>query len=1218
MTDVRRFIANDEVTGTMLSELARAFSEVQPDTVRIATAYFTPDGFREIQPGLQGTEQVRILLGERPFMRRRGPGELLSGQVDDAEHAGPLEAIDWFEFLEGDLPWVLMTHEQRKQLLEDEGEEGYEARKEFDLAAWHKVQELVRFLSRPEVEVRRYLGPATGTVPEGEVLSADTTERLHAKAYILREEKSAYGAVGSSNLTKGGLQDNIEANLITMETGPTPVVDELEAWFDRKWEEAQDCKDEFIRLLEECVLFGRRFTPWQVFLKALHAAYGSFLGIGLDEEVAGRLALFQQEGVARAVELLERHWGAMVCDSVGLGKTYIGLGVLREYTLRKSNRVKALVVCPAQLEGNWSQERLLSNGILGKTVSMEYLPQLVDLDEVDDERERERRRRKLKALQDVDIVLVDESHNFRNPGTKRYRALMEIIRAGAKPDKRVLLLTATPINNTLWDLYHQLMLITRGDNSWYAGRGPVGNLEGEFRALEKSGGGPGLLNTMLLTLVRRTRHDIRQRQEAGEPLEVDGRPLVFPEHTIPEPITYGLQELYGDVYSQVIEAIESLNFAVYNLEAFGIERPGARRADPESAVRRNESYIGIIRTIYLKRMESSVAALMATVRNQVNYLELFISFLEQGKVLFAKERDRLRVLLGGVLDDEALEAAGADESVTALLDSLQQVDTSTCDVSKLSDAVRADRDALAALLEALEGLEAADPTKDPKIAALREGIDSLPATDDSGVPTKIVVFTNYKDTAMHLFRAFGGPAVGLKGEVRAASNLAKDRWLSVLTGSDDKKRREDVLAHFAPLAARREDRDLSDPELAVEIAPLRESRVDVLIATDVLSEGQNLQDAQYLINYDLHWNPVRMIQRAGRIDRLFSPHERVYFYNVMPEKGLEDLLKLVKRLSSRVKAIDATLGLDASVLGEVIEEKALDDLMRIRQGGSEADAVYREGERKAEFDDALDQLRDYIELVKSMGTADVRSLPDGIHSIREADEAGVFVQLKMPDELGGEVFWRFYPADASPVISSAIEAAARIACSPEDDRAELGVDDNPFQYLIEPLKTAIAELGQEYQRRMSSQDPGELVRLVRSKLQDPNVQERLGDLADTLFDWCDQPHPADLLKREDSVQEAYRALKTTASDAGVVAESLERLWMQLEAKGLDRPLLRPTSRPPSEKDLQLVCWELVVPAKARVNVADGARDDHSAVPVEQAEETPASLLDAAVQLRAPM
>ena len=121
----------------------------------------------------------------------------------------------------------------------------------------------------------------------------------------------------------------------------------------------------------------------------------------------------------------------------------------------------------------------------------------------------------MTRLQGADIILVDESHNFRNPETKRYRALMEVIRGGT-PDKRVLLLTATPINNSVWDLYHQLHLITRGDDTWYAGRGPVANLRSTFNAVEKGDGGAGLLDTMLLSLVRRTRHDIRALQAAGE------------------------------------------------------------------------------------------------------------------------------------------------------------------------------------------------------------------------------------------------------------------------------------------------------------------------------------------------------------------------------------------------------------------------------------------------------------------------------------------------------------------------------------------------------------------------------------------------------------------------------------------------------------------------------------------------------------------------------
>ena len=1180
MSDTRRFIANDELTGTMLSELVRAFDEVRPDRVRIATAYLTPDGFREIQSGMEQARDVRLLLGERPFLIRRGPAELL-GKGEDAELAGPLEAIDWFEFLEGQVPWVLMTHGQRKQLLESAGDEAFEKRKDFDLAAWHKVQDLVRFLSRSEVEVRRYLGDHAGQVTEGEVLSMDVapTEHLHAKAYILREERASYGAIGSSNLTKGGLQDNVEANLITDDPA---VVDELDGWFDRKWAKGQDCKDEFIRMLEECVLFGRRFYPWQVFLKALHAAYGHFLGFGLDEDVADRLALFQQEGVARAVDLLNRHWGAMVCDSVGLGKTYTGLGILHEFVTRRGNNAKALVICPAQLEANWSPERLHGFGVFGDTVSMESLVQLVDIDEVAGEAERSRLRKRLQKYQGYDIILVDESHNFRNPGTKRYRALMQIIRGGDKADKRVLLLTATPINNSLWDLYHQLMLITRGDNSWYAGRGPVGNLEGTFRSLVKQGGGPGLLDTMLLTLVRRTRHDIRQRQEADEPLEIDGKPLVFPEHEIPKAVTYSLESLYeGDVYKQVIEAIERLNFAVYNLEEYGVERPTDKMADKDRAIERNTAFIGIIRTVYLKRMESSVAALAKSLRSQIDYLELFLKFLGRGKVLFPKDRDRLRVMLGGSLSDDVFEASGADEDVRDLLDSLVQIDADKCDVARLAEAVTADRDTLAILLKSLNRLKAVQPGSDPKVAALRKVLESLPKADARDVRTKVVVFTNYKDTADHLFRAFGGAEGGLVGgEVRAKSNLSGGQWVSVLTGSSDKKRRQTVLTHFAPLAALREDRPLDDPGLLLEIQPFRDQGIDVLIATDVLSEGQNLQDAQYLVNYDLHWNPVRMIQRAGRIDRFFSPHEKVYFYNVMPEKGLEDLLRLVKRLQQRVKAIDATLGLDASVLGEVIEAKALDDLMMIRQGGAKADQVYLEGERKAEFDDALDQLRSYIDLVKSIGTEEVRKLPDGIYSVREGERPGVFVQLKMPKEYGGEVFWRFYPADSNEVIASAVEAAQRIACDRECERANLPEGENPFTHLVQPLTRAIAELGQEYQQRVSAQDPGELVRLVRNKLQDVEVQEAASELAEKFFGWCDKPHPSDLLKREDSIQTAYRHLKVAAV-TGEVVGALKDLWCALEAKGLDRPLPRPEERQPTERDLQLVCWELVIPKGAK-------------------------------------
>ena len=1170
------YVANDQQSGTMLAVLRNALLKVVPGTGCIATAYLTPDGFTAISPELGAVPSVRLLLGERPFLTTLGPGETLSSGGDDLY--GPDEAISWYDFLEGGLPWILMNHEERKHFVSDA--DNIPLLKDFDLTAWDKVRALVEFLNRSGVEVARYLGPRWQKYEGQKVLGREAAPdvHLHAKAYIFRGPEKAYAAVGSSNLTKGGLQNNVELNLTTTDE---KLVADLEAWFDRKWQESLDCKEEFIELLEDCVLFGRHFRPWQVFIKALHTAYGKYLGLGLGEDLQQQLAQFQQEGVSRCVQLMEQHWGVMLCDSVGLGKTYVGLGILKEYLSRQKTAKRALVVCPAQLENNWSSDRLHSWGIAGRTISMEFLPQLVDLEEVEDPGRRTQLERLKRQLQAHDVVLVDESHNFRNPGTKRYRALMELIRGGTKPDKRVVLLTATPINNSLWDLYHQLMLITRGDNTWYVGRGPVGNLEGIFRELEKSGGGPRLLDTMLISMVRRTRHDIRERQDAGEPLEIDGRPLKFPEHHIPEAISYSLEDLYAGIYDQVIDTIKRLNFAVYNLDAYGLEKQlnNKEREERDRAVKRNESYIGILKTTYLKRAESSLAALTSTVQNQVRYLESFLELLAQGKVLRPKDAQKIKVVFGGNLPDDLTQVAEVNEKLEALLAKLPHVEAALYEQERLNRDVTEDLRVMRKLGALLADADSRwREVGDPKVQALRELLEGLPATDDRGEPTKVVVFSNYKDTIDYIFAQLGGPCTDeWKGKLRCLSNLPNGAYISKLTGADDTKRRRQVLERFAPLAAVREDEELDDPDLLLRIEPLRSERIDILMATDVLSEGQNLQDAQHLVNYDLHWNPVRMIQRAGRIDRLFSPHDDIYIYNMMPEKGLDKLLNLVKRLQGRVSAIDATMGLDASVLGEEIEQKALDQWMAIRAGGERADQVYREGEKRQDLDNALDEIRQYLELVRNLGTEEVRALKDGIYSVKEGDQPGVFIMLKMPDEYGGQVFWRFCEDKTGQVVKSALEIVPTIQAAREDPRAYLEATDNPFRFLVEPLTQAIAELGQEYRRQASSQDPSELVKVIRRHLQNDQVEENIPELAETLRRWCGEAHPTDLLKRDDDVQDAYRILRQPGLGPLGVIDGLERLWEALRAKGLDRPLERPVSREPTERDLQLVCWELVVP-----------------------------------------
>ena len=1173
-------IANEPRSGTMREHLASALDRIIPTDIRIATAYLSPNGFMDIQGGMERAANVRLLLGERPFLNRRGPGDVLSqpGSVDELR--GPADSVDWYTFLEGGYPWLLLTHEERRQLLE-RGESPEASA--FDLSAWERVVALTRFLNKDSVEVRRFLGTETGQVLPEKVLDFRSPKnRLHAKAYLFTGQVGTYAVVGSSNLTKSGLSENSELNLSSYDQQLTA---QLEGWFDEKWEQGQDCKEQFIQKLEECVLFGRRFTPWQVMLKSLHAAYGRFLEIGLSEDVIGRLAGFQQQAVQRCVALLKRHWGAMLCDSVGLGKTYEGLGILREFALQRNGdsrrdgtSTRALIVCPSQLLENWSGDRSADWGVIATAVSMESLHNLVDIEEEPSPTQQQHYRNLLMRYQDqYDIILVDESHNFRNPRTKRYRALMEIIRGG-KPDKRVLLMTATPINNSIWDLYHQLMLVTRGDDTWYAGRGPITNLKSTFQAIEDGESGSGLLDTMMLSLVRRTRHDIRAMQETGEPLEVNGQPMRFPEHEIPEAVSYSLQGLYGDIYRDILSAIEHLTFAVYRLDEYGVET-----GDKESSAQlqqRNANFVGIMRTILLKRMESSLAALMATVKSLVDYLNLFLDQLEDGHVLTPKQAYKLRAVLGGSLPDQDTDFEEMDQRAVAALQQVLNAPVDTNQRARLHADVESDRNHLQGLLTQLQWLEAMlAEDGDPKVKSVRQLLECLPRVDALGVPTKVALFTSYKDTALHLFRQFGGEFDALLEGYRTRSNLGDERWMSLLTGNDDQRRRRAVLERFAPLGTHRGSESLEDPDLFGKVTPLRDEGIELLIATDVLSEGQNLQDAQFLVNYDLPWNPVRMIQRAGRIDRLFSPHDKVYIYNVMPESGLEDLLNLVQNLTRKIEAIEDAVALDASVLGEQIEARELDKIMKIRAGGAQADQVYREGERGQGLDEGSELLNKYLDLMKEFATEDIADIPNGVYSVKSGSNSGVYIMLRMPEEASGEVYWRFYPMNnVSQPKTFPNEVLPLVEAHKEEGRLQIPGDENPFEFLEAPLRAAVDQIGQAYLDAMSNVSSDNFTRRIKQFLNRDDFLASQGDLFQFFNEWVNMSLPTDAVRRvgmRDTVR-IVNQLAPRQAELHQVVEALTELRQAIQAEGLDRPLQRPETKRPSVEDLELVAWELVV------------------------------------------
>ncbi|MDI7277951.1 MAG: phospholipase D-like domain-containing protein, partial [Anaerolineae bacterium] len=423
-----------------------------------ATGFFEPGAWRLLHQAFPQLESFRLLLGRVPEIAGPGDDTLDLRQLYRRRLQGDLEALP------------------------------------FDAEYAALVDSLLAFLRRPTVEARLY------------------PSFLHAKAYIFPQ----VAVVGSSNLTAAGLTRKAELNLVRKEEA---VAAALRAeWFERFWAEAEEYKEELIAALERSKFGSAPHTPFEVFIKALYEYFKDRLLVTAPEDGLGvDLASFQQEGLREAIRLLDRHRGVMIADAVGLGKTYIGMGILEHYLLRRRRRghiPRGLIVCPAQLRDLVWAPRLDEYGIKATLCSME---------------EMGRQDFQWRAYRGYDLVLVDEAHNFRNPGTGRYQNLSRLICTGRR-DKYVILMTATPINNSIWDLYHQVMLMARGSDSYYRDYG-ISNLNGFFKRVAE--GSAELFDLLEQTAVRRSRYDIKKRQEAGEPIILPGKGEVrFPRREL--------------------------------------------------------------------------------------------------------------------------------------------------------------------------------------------------------------------------------------------------------------------------------------------------------------------------------------------------------------------------------------------------------------------------------------------------------------------------------------------------------------------------------------------------------------------------------------------------------------------------------------------------------------------------------------------------------------
>ncbi|MFZ2491130.1 MAG: helicase-related protein [Thermoanaerobaculia bacterium] len=1009
----------DNQTAVLRDVLREVLQTHGGKSLDVATAYFTVGGFALLHDKLRGVGSFRLLLGAEPH-----GGEQLGLRPDADVTRGLL----------------------RRDL----------ERLPFDEATLRSVEDLIAWLRREHVRVRLH--------DQG---------FLHAKAWLFYSDRPGQqrlfdrfrpilAVVGSSNFTIPGLTSNRELNLahkilldeeeaadaaaaqavewlsdthaseaitpqnrqlLKSEVGARAIID-LERWYQDQWDDARDFKDALIAILDASKFGQTEYTPWQVYMKALFEYFRDDLD---DEGNAGTrsvidLAEFQEDAVRKARRILGRYDGVMIADSVGLGKTWIGKKLLEDFAYHM--RQKAIVVCPAALREMWQGE-LRSASIAAAVLSHEEMGR----EEFD-----------WRLWADADFLVVDESHNFRNPNAQRYDALSSIVsgnggKGAAGARKKVVLLTATPVSNTVFDLFNQLQLITQGDRSFFAAAG-IADVYKLFLAARRDPNGPALYNLLEEIVIRRTRPFIRK---AYPDATIRGEKIRFPDRKL-KTIRYDLEETYAGLYEEIVEGVDSLRLAPYHLEAY------RKTKGDDFEEGREQALVGIFKSRYLKRLESSVEAFRISVRRALQFLETFESYILDGRILKSTDFQKALRFVDRESDDDdgtfrslAEEMESTDE-IRELLDAMETVDPAHYDLRRLHEDVRRDVDVLKTIHDRIRGIKPAD---DLKLQALKELLRG-PLRGK-----KLLIFTYYRDTARYLFSQLGSPDTpAAKAFLEELGHVTIRR----LDSGADAKDRVRTVQHFAPHANGRDDLVGSDEE------------IDILISTDVLAEGQNLQDCGHLLNYDLHWNPTRMVQRAGRIDRIGTAFDVLWINNMFPDAGLERLLRLVESLSRRIEDIDRLGLLDSSVLGETVHPRNFNTLRRIRD---EDDSVIEDEEQQTELVSHEYLQQQVRQLLKAGGEAMLSSLPDGIHSGLMRERAkGVFFYFQAGEEGNRQHFWRYVDLRDDSVVDNRYVIANLIACKPETPRA---VDTELWSGVFGLQERAISSIVESSQQQAAAQ-----------------------------------------------------------------------------------------------------------------------------------------------------
>ncbi|MFV9507093.1 MAG: helicase-related protein [Oscillochloridaceae bacterium umkhey_bin13] len=751
---------------------------------------------------------------------------------------------------------------------------------------------------------------------------------LHAKLYLLRRTDPMtplIGFVGSSNLSFSGLSGQGELNVDVVEQDAAL---KLQRWFDDRWADALafDISDDLADLIETSWAADQVVSPYHVYLKmAWYLSQDAREGVHafpMPADLRGVLLPFQVEAVALAARYLQRREGVLLGDVVGLGKTLMATAVARIF--QEIENSQTLVICPPKLVSMW-ETYLHRYQVAGKAVSLGKVSDM------------------LPGLPRYRLVIVDESHNLRNREGKRYAAVRDYIE---RNQARVLLLTATPFNKQFTDLSNQLRLFVdeRRDlrirpEQFFQAYAAEGRTEADFqatfdasprslRAFEESPHADDWRDLMRLFLVRRTRQFILRTYATFDPerqrsyVQIGDRRAYFPLRQ-PRTLSFALDEhdpadQYARLYStQVVGVIEQLALPRYELAEY-VNQTAARRATADEGTildnlaRGGRRLLGFSRTNLFKRLESSGYSFLLSLERQILRNMVTLHALQQGLPVPIGTQDG--AMLDAALNDQddelvVVDDAGDEDAETtaaqgtldaalpdpdgALTDYAARAEqvyatyatrfrrrftwiAPTFFQASLARALKADARMLA---EVAQRVGRWQPGADAKLAELTRLLLETHPTE------KVLIFTQFADTAHYLatqLQARGvtdlAVATGLAGEPTALARRFSPQSNEGLRGGE--------------------------PELRV------------LVATDVLGEGQNLQDAHLVVNYDLPWAIIRLIQRAGRVDRIGQAADTIVVYSFLPADGVERIIGLRARLTARLQANREVVGSDETFFGE--------------------------------------------------------------------------------------------------------------------------------------------------------------------------------------------------------------------------------------------------------------------------------------------------------------